>query len=78
MKLSTRECNRFLIAWEDLVSERLQKNESLMLQGFGSFSCWKQTERLGRNPRTGETCLIRPRTSVKFKPGKQLLGKLNS
>ncbi|WP_287331446.1 HU family DNA-binding protein [Parabacteroides sp.] len=27
---------------------------------------------------TGETCLIRPRRSVKFKPGKMLLQKLNN
>lgn len=48
-----------------------------MLQGFGTFSSWKQAERLGRNPRTGISVLIKSRTSVKFRPGKDLLRLLN-
>ncbi|WP_321572012.1 HU family DNA-binding protein, partial [Parabacteroides goldsteinii] len=35
-------------------------------------------EREGRNPRTGETVPILPRRSVKFRPGKMLLQKLNT
>ena len=60
------------------MTERLSKSDSLILQGFGTFHPWSQTAREGRNPRTGETCLIRPRRSVKFKPGKMLLQKLNN
>lgn len=78
LNLTQKECNRFLDTWQKVVSEKLQQNESLIIQGFGTFSRWEQTERAGRNPRTGELCRIRPRTSVKFKPGKRLLAKLNS
>ena len=36
-----------------------------------------QTERPGRNLRTGEECKIRARTSVKFKASEILIQKLN-
>lgn len=78
LSLPKSECYRFLQAWQALMTERLSGSDSIILQGFGTFHPWSQTERKGRNPRTGETCLIRPRCSVKFKPGKILLEKLNS
>ena len=78
LSLPKTECYRFLQAWQTLMTERLSKSDSLILQGFGTFHPWSQTAREGRNPRTGETCLIRPRRSVKFKPGKMLLQKLNN
>ena len=45
--------------------------------GFGSFTLWKQTARPARNPRENTVCMIAPRNSVKFKPGKFLLEHLN-
>lgn len=78
LSISKKDCLRFLEAWQTLMAERLSEKESLMLQGFGSFHPWVQTEREGRNPRTGESCPILPRCSVKFKPGKKLLQILNN
>lgn len=69
--------NDIIDACLDIISQSLQNGDNITLQGFGVFSPWQQTERLGRNPRTGEECTIIPRTSVKFKPGKYLLMKLN-
>lgn len=77
LSLPKTECVRFLHAWQELMAERLSTSDTLMMQGFGTFYPWLQTEREGRNPRTGESCVIRPRRSVKFKPGKVLLKKLN-
>lgn len=80
VKMSTTQCYsiRFLSALQEILADELQQNGTIMLQGFGSFSPWEQTERAGRNPRTGAPCLIRKRTSVKFKPGKDLLELLNT
>lgn len=64
-------------AWEGVFTDALLDDKRIVLQGFGSFFIWNQTERMGRNPRTGETCPIEARTSVKFKPGKFLLKALN-
>lgn len=78
LSLPKKECYRFLEAWQTLMAERLAESESLILQGFGTFHPWAQTEREGRNPRTGESYMIAPRYSVKFKPGKKLLQILNN
>lgn len=72
------KARQIISIWQDIISDYLSKDETIMLQGFGSFSCWQQSERPGRNPRTGKDCTIPPRTSVKFKPGKVLLKKLNN
>ena len=66
--------NQFQVVLEE---ELVKDNGGIVLQGFGSFSLWKQTARMGRNPRTGSECLIQPCNSVKFKPGKFLLNALN-
>ena len=41
------------------------------------FVPWQQSERLARNPKTGEEVMITPRVSVKFKAGSDLLKELN-
>jgi len=69
--------NDIIDACLEIIAQSLEAGDSITLQGFGVFTPWQQTERLGRNPRTGEECTIVPRISVKFKPGKYLLKKLN-
>ena len=70
-------CRRMVDAVLDAMAEGLSDGEGITLQGFGSFRPWAQSQRLGRNPRTGENCLITPRMSVKFKAGKDLLSMMN-
>jgi DNA-binding protein HU-beta len=77
MSVPYAEVRDFIEAFEASVTDALKEDKNFMLQGFGVLSLWKQTARQGRNPRTGETCPIRPRISVKFKPGKKLLKELN-
>ena len=77
MDIPQLEALRFIHAMLETVSEELGRDGTLLLQGFGTFTPWKQVARVGRNPKTGVSCLIPPRTSVKFKPGKHLLDKLN-
>lgn len=69
--------NDIIDACTEIIARSLKEGDPVALQGFGVFTPWQQTERLGRNPRTGVDCMIAPRTSVKFKPGKFLLEKLN-
>lgn len=78
MKVPQYKAKDFINHFQVVLEEELAKdNGGIVLQGFGSFSLWKQTARMGRNPRTGSECLIQPRNSVKFKPGKFLLDVLN-
>ena len=59
------------------LSEELENEKQIRISGFGCFSPWSQKERLARNPKTGVPVMIRPRMSVKFKPGSDLLKILN-
>ena len=61
----------------EVMEEGLSDGNDIVLQGFGTFRPWKQSFRTGRNPRTGESCPIAPRTSVRFKVGKNLLRAMN-
>lgn len=67
----------FIDTMNDVICESLTHDESVILQNFGHYIPWKQVERLGRNPRSGQECMIPKRISVKFKPGKGLIGKIN-
>ena len=68
---------KYMNALQEVIGDTLLQNEDIQLTGFGTFFPWEQTERPARNPKTGTPCVIIPRTSVKFKPGKFLLKKLN-
>ena len=78
LSLTQSQCLDFVNAWERILTKELCADKRVILQGFGSFSIWSQTPRMGRNPRTGESCPIEARVSVKFKPGKYLLDSLNN
>ena len=74
MSITQVEAKQFV---KDILTEELQQNRPLELQGFGTFSSWKQIGRAARNPKTGVPCWIEPRVSAKFRPGKFLLEALN-
>lgn len=75
--LEEEEAAIYIRVWEEEVEKALLKEGEVGLMGFGSFTLWKQTARQGRNPRENTVCMIAPRNSVKFKPGKFLLEHLN-
>lgn len=77
MSITQRDSICIIDSFKAILTEELQQNGKIILQGFGSFLPWTQTERPGRNPRNGKPCTIRKRVSVKFKPGKFLLKALN-
>lgn len=77
LSLTQTQCLDIVNACEIILTKELCADKRIILQGFGSISVWSQTPRMGRNPRTGEACLIEARLSVKFKPGKYLLDALN-
>ena len=77
LSLPRKDIVHFLDAFTAELSEVFTEEEHLVIKGFGSYSLWKQTGRMGRNPKNGKVCLIPPRISLKFKPGKKLLARLN-
>ena len=63
---------QFLDAAISVLSETIANGEQVSFTGFGSFKVVERSERKGRNPRTGEECLIPASRVVKFTPGKAL------
>ena len=77
LHISHSDSLRYLNTLIEEVEAILAGNEYLTIQNFGTFSPWHQTARPGRNPKNGTIHEIPARTSVKFKPGKRMLEKLN-
>lgn len=48
------------------MEEKLVAGEKVVISGFGAFTVVNVSERVGRNPRTGEQVKIPPRRSVRF------------
>ena len=59
------------------LKKSLLKEESVKIVQFGTFTVRDKSQRVGRNPRTGETMDIAPRSMISFKPSKGLREKLN-
>ena len=51
----------------DIIKETLQREDKVMISGFGSFVARKKLSRRGRNPKTGSSMEISPRRVLTFK-----------
>ncbi len=59
------------------ICDALVSGESVKISSFASFLVHKKTERLGRNPRTGEEVPISPRKVILFRPSQVLRERVN-
>lgn len=50
-----------------IAESTLNKGDKLVISGFGVFSITEVSERVGRNPRTGEKVKIAARRNVRFR-----------
>ena len=76
--LTKKDIDATLKSFMNVVSDTLQKKESVQLIGFGTFTTVDKPEREGRNPANGETIKIAASTAVKFKAGTALKEKVNT
>ena len=60
----------------DRISSTLASGKSVKLSSFGSFSVRSKSERIGRNPKTGEEVTILPRKVIVFRPSQVLKNKI--
>jgi integration host factor subunit alpha len=56
----------------------VERGEAVKLSSFGSFQVRSKSERIGRNPKTGEEVPISPRRVMVFKPSNVLKQKINT
>lgn len=61
----------------EIITDTLAQGESVKLTGFATLSVKDRPERLGKNPKTGETIKINASRKVSMKSGKYLLEALN-
>ena len=64
-------------AFLDTVEEALVKGEEVIFTGWGKWEVVEKSERVGRNPKTGEEITIPAKKAIKFKVGKALEEKVN-
>ena len=73
-KVAETAVNTFL----ESIVDSLNRSEGVELRGFGSFRIRDRGPRVGRNPRTGESVKVSPKSVPYFKVGKQLKEVLNT
>ena len=56
----------------------LSKEDRVEIRGFGTFKVKKYCGYEGRNPKTGESVLVKPKKMPHFKVGKDLKFRLNN
>ncbi|MCX6785162.1 MAG: HU family DNA-binding protein [Candidatus Komeilibacteria bacterium] len=77
LNISKKQAEDTLEGWEEIVIGVLQKNEEVVLTGFGTFSARVRTARGGVNPRNPSQRIQVPEVRVpKFKAGKTLKDSL--
>ncbi len=75
--LSRNWSNRLVEDMLEEIADALVDGESVKISSFGTFSVREKGERMGRNPRTGEGAVIRPRRVLKFRPSTVLKKRVN-
>ena len=66
--LSRNESAALVEAVIQYMSDALVEGEQVKISSFGTFSVRAKTERMGRNPKTGEEVPISPRRVLSFRP----------
>ena len=65
---------------EDILEEvcgALSRGETVKLSSFGTFQVRQKSERVGRNPKTGDEVPIAPRRVLVFRPSHVLKAQIN-
>lgn len=70
--LELRDTEKLLSSFVEIITEAMQKNDTIALIGFGTFSVAKRAERIGYNFQTKKNIRIPASNFVKFKVGKTL------
>lgn len=74
---SKRDAARLVELAFEIMKDAICNDGKLKISGFGNFEVRGKGERMGRNPKTGDSMVITPRRVVTFKPSPVLRRKLN-
>jgi integration host factor subunit alpha len=62
----------------EIIKQRLESGEDVLISGFGKFCVKEKKARRGRNPATGSDLVLRARQIVTFKCSGKLRNKINA
>lgn len=68
--IQKKDVEQVISAFIDVTVDTLKNRDKIQLVGFGTFETRHRNEKMGRNPRTGETQKIAAVDVPAFKPGK--------
>ena len=60
-----------------IIAEKITNGENIQLRGFGAFVVVNKPQRVIKDIKTGKLITIPGRKSVRFKPSKDIVTKLN-
>ncbi len=75
--LSRNESADLVEAVLDHMSDALVRGETVKISSFGTFSVRAKSERMGRNPKTGEEVPIEPRRVLVFRASHIMKDRVN-
>ena len=74
---SNKEVTKIVETVFDIIKETLQREDKILVSGFGNFVIRNKRARRGRNPQTGGDIEITSRRILTFKPSAVLKASLN-
>ena len=75
--LSRTESSAFVELVLKEITDCLEKGETVKLSSFGTFAVRQKSQRMGRNPKTGDEVPIAPRRVLVFRPSHVLKAVIN-
>ncbi len=71
-QLAARDMDFAVKTLLDAMADTLSRGQRIEIRGFGSFSLSRRSQRIGRNPKSGEKVLVPAKLVPHFKAGKEL------
>ena len=75
-RIDSKTLERYVDLVFESIAEALAENRRVEIRGFGSFWTKERSERISRNPRSGESVFVAAKRVPAFRPGRQLRGEL--
>jgi DNA-binding protein HU-beta len=76
-EITKTDVDKIVTSLTEVITDELEKGDSVSLKGFGTFEVRSRSERTGRNPRTGETLVIPASKVPAFKVSSALKKAVN-
>ncbi len=76
--IKKKDAMKGLELFMDTLMDYMSENEKVMLMGFGRFEMRTVKERIGRNPQTGQECIIPEHEKIKFVASEGLVDRIKN